>query len=301
MLLTFFSTLGVFLFLKNKPLWGWIFLALAFLTKGPVGVGLPLLVLFVMSLLQGSFKNGFKLFWERVYSPLGWFLFLLIAPSWYLLMLYKFGWEYFYKFFVLENIARFTGKLGRHIYPWWYYIPVVLTSTVLFIPAWFSSLRRFKEQKPLWGWFLTVFTFYSLSKGKLHHYVLFAYPPLAGIFAKNTSKRCLKIAFTLGVVLFSSLLAGAVYLEKQRFTPKAVEVLKRKNPQRLFFYKTENSAIVFYLYRCIPEVGNPKLFQAGDYVITDTKHLEELINFKFQILVKGKEFKREEVLLKILK
>jgi 4-amino-4-deoxy-L-arabinose transferase-like glycosyltransferase len=300
MLLTFLSTLGVYLLLKEKTVLGWLVLALAFLAKGPVGVVLPLLVVFVISLLQGGFKKGLKLFWERIYSPFGWILFLLVAPSWYLLMLYKFGWNYFYKFFILENIARFTGKAGIHIYPWWYYIPVVLTSTLLFLPIWFKALKGIKKEKLLWGWFFTVFTFYSLSKGKLHHYMLFAYPPLASVFAQYTSRRYLKISATLGGVLFASLLAAALVFERGRFTPKAVAILKRENPQRVFFYKDENSAVVFYLYRCIPNLANLKNLQPGDYVITKEKHLRDFKNVRYRLVVKGKEFQKEEVLVEIL-
>ena len=300
MLLTFWSTLGVFLFLKKKTVLAWLVLAFAFLTKGPVGVGLPLLVVLIFGILQKGFKDGIKLFWERIYSPLGWVLFSLIASSWYVLMLYKFGWNYFYKFFVLENIARFTGKLGKHIYPWWYYIPVVLLSTVLFVPIWFRALSKFKEQKPLWGWFFTVFTFYSISKGKLHHYMLFAYPPLAAIFSKYTSSRYLKFALSIGLALLGSLLILISLYEKERFTPKAVKILKTENPERIYFYGVENSALVVYLNRCIPHLNNLNNLRRGDFVITTDKALRVFKNLKYRKLVEGKEFKKREVLIEIL-
>jgi len=300
MLLTFWSTLGVFLFLKKKPGLAWLSLALAFLTKGPIGVGLPLLVVLVFSFLEKDFRKGIKLFWERVYSPFGWLLFSLIAPSWYILMLYKFGWDYFYKFFILENLARFTGKLGKHIYPWWYYIPIIFLSTIFFAPIWLRTLLKFKEQKPLWGWFFTVFTFYSISKGKLHHYILFSYPPLAVIFSKYIPVRYLRLALSTGLILFGSLLILVSLYEEKRFTPKAVKILERENPQRIFFYGVENTALIFYLNRCIPFLSHMNLLRKGDFVITTEKALSSFKRFKYQKLTEDREFKKREVLIKIV-
>ena len=298
MVLTFFSTLGVYLFLKDKPILGWIALALAFLAKGPVGVVLPLGVVFLFNLLRGlGFKETLKGF-LRLFHPLGLVLFLLLGGFWYFLVLYKVGWEFFYKFFILENIARFTGKLHRHLYPFWYYLPVVLISSLLFWPTLFWNFKRFfsKETAPFGGWFLSVFLFYSASKGKLHHYMLFSYPALAAVISASLGKVYIRRAYSVGFLLLFTLLGLAYYYNSQRFVPKAVALLREVQPKEVYFYGIEDSAMVFYLNRCIPKIEDPSKAPKGSYVITSEGDLKG-IKVPYKVLVEGREFKRKEVLI----
>jgi len=301
MVLVFFSTLGVYLFLKNRTVLGWLALALAFLAKGPVGVFLPLAVVFIFKLFKG--ENFFRVllrFLKATFHPLGLVLFFLVGGSWYLLVLHKVGWEFFYKFFILENIARFTGKLHKHIYPFWYYLPVLAISTLLFWPALIFRFKGIfkKEHLPFGGWFLLVFIFYSLSKGKLHHYILFSYPGLAGLLANLPDRNYLKKTYAVGFLLLSLLLFSVHIYNRERFTPKAVDYLKKVKVKKLYFYGIENSAIVFYLNRCIEHLKNPESATEGTLVITSEGDLK---NFKrpYKVLVEGREFKRKEFLIQI--
>ncbi len=302
MLLVFFSTLGVYLFLTERFTLGWLALALAFLAKGPVGVALPVAVYYLWKLAEekNPKQTTLKVI-KNLLNVKGLILFAIVGSSWYLLMLHKFGWEYFYAFFVKQNIDRFLGKLGAHHYPFWYYIPIVVTSAALFLPLLPKIVLRFdKKLLPPVVWFAFVFLFYSISKEKLHHYVLFAYPPLALLFAAYTSERYLKTALAAGAILLAGVLTAAHLYEKERFTPKAVDYLKRENPQRLLFFRDENSAIVFYLYRCIPEENNPRKIPEGAFVITKAKYKYLLTEGgRFKLILEGKEFgKKREYLFK---
>jgi len=296
MLLTFFSTLGLYLLLTGRVVWGYAALGLAFLTKGPVGVALPLAVYLLWHATEGL--RGFLKAFKNLLNPAGILLFLAVGSSWYAAMLYKFGWDYFYAFFVEQNLNRFLGKLGEHRYPFWYYLPVL---AVAILPFWGlvpRVLLRF-EKKFLAPalWFLFVFIFYSISKEKLHHYLLFAYPPLAVIFAHYAGQRYARFALAFGAAGILALTGAAYLYEKERFTPKAVELLRAKNPDRLFFYKDENSALVFYLYRCIPYAKRGDL-KVGDFVVTKEKHARELK--PASVLVEGREFdKGKELLLRL--
>ncbi len=295
MVLVFFSTLGVYLFLKGKNTLGWIALGLAFLTKGPVGVGLPLIVLFFWKLAEeGNPKSSLK--WTlKLFNPTGVSLFLLVGFWWYAAMLHRFGWDYFYNFFIWENLGRLTGKLSEHNYPLWYYVPVLLLSTVLFWPVLFKALKRWRENVRPLSWFGSVFLFYTLARSKLHHYILFSYPGLATFLSPFVGRNYSKFATVGGFILLTALLAGAIFYERQRFTPKAVEVLKRENPNHLYFYRVENSALVFYLYRCIPFLKDPKEAPEGSWIITTEKGLKDFKNYR--IVVRGREFKGEEFLI----
>jgi len=302
MLLVFFSTLGVYLFLTERFTLSWLALGLAFLAKGPVGVALPVAVYYLWKLAEErNFKRTTLKVAKNLLNAKGLILFTLVGASWYLLMLQKFGWDYFYAFFVKQNLDRFLGKLGAHHYPFWYYLPIVITSIVLFLPLLPKVVLKFdKKLLPPLAWFTFVLLFYSISKEKLHHYVLFAYPPLAVLLAAYISERYLKTALILGGILLSGILTAAHLYEKERFTPRAVSYLKRENPERLLFFRDENSAIVFYLYRCIPEENNPRKIPEGAFVITKEKYKRLLTEGgSFTLIIEGKEFgKKKEYLFK---
>ncbi|EDP75136.1 glycosyltransferase family 39 protein [Hydrogenivirga sp. 128-5-R1-1] len=286
MLLTFFMTLGLFLFVKGRFTLGWFALSLAFLTKGPVGVILPCCV---------------YLLWKRnlkFISLKGIALFFLVGFSWYGAMLYRFGFAYFYKFFIYENILRYTGHKSIHPYPFWYYIPIIGASTLLYLPAIPRVVRNWdRKLNPLLLWFLFVFLFYSLAKNKLHHYVLFLYPPLAVIFASYVGKRYLKAVLIISTLLVLGILMYAHTLEEKRFVPKAVKVIKELKPKNVYFYKIENSAIVFYTRRCIEKVRNLREIRKGNLVITKEGYTKEFT--KARVLTRGDEFGKKLVLIQV--
>ncbi|WP_457600345.1 ArnT family glycosyltransferase [Hydrogenivirga sp.] len=286
MLLTFFMTLGLFLFVKGRFVSGWLALAFAFLTKGPVGVILPCAV---------------YILWKRDLRFLnlrGLFIFLLIGSSWYLAMIWKFGFAYFYKFFIYENVLRYTGHKSIHPYPFWYYLPIVGASSIFYIPKFPSVARRWDRRlNPMFLWFLFVLLFYSLARNKLHHYVLFLYPPLAVILARYVGGRYIKAVLSLSLLVVVTLLYYAHFLESKRFVPKAVAVIKREETSKLYFYRVENSALVFYTRRCFKRLKSPNGAEEGALVVTKAGNLSE---FKgAELLAKGDEFGKELVLIRV--
>jgi len=287
MLLTFFMTLGLYLFIKGRYVLGWLSLAFAFLTKGPVGVILPV---------------GVYLLWKRdlrVLNLKGISLFAVVGSVWYIAMIYKFGFEYFYKFFLYENVMRFTGHKSIHPYPWWYYLPIVALSSVFFLPKLPSVVRGWdKRLNPYLFWFLLVLVFYSVAKNKLHHYVLFLYPPLAVIFARYVGTRYIKVALSVGAVLMLGLFAYAYKLEGERFVPKAVPYIKSFEGE-VVFYRTENSAVVFYSRRCISRMERVEDIPQNALVITKEKHLKELGDYR--VIVKGNEFGKKLYLVELVR
>ncbi len=286
MLLTFFMVLGLYLFIKERFTLGWVALAFAFLTKGPVGVLLPCGVYFL-------WKKSL-----RFVNLKGLVLFALIGGSWYLAMLWEFGFAYFYKFFLYENIMRFTGQKSIHPYPFWYYVPIIFVSSLLFLPAFVWGLKRkgwHSSLNPMLLWFLFVLFFYSVAKNKLHHYVLFLYPPLALIFAHYVSKRYVKLATALGALLILLLSALLVHVENtRRFVPQASQIVKKEGKE-VYFYRTELSALVFYTRRCIPRVDSLKEVPKGSLVVARTKSVK---NLNVKPLFEAYEFDRKFVLFR---
>ncbi|MFN3870225.1 MAG: ArnT family glycosyltransferase [Aquificaceae bacterium] len=281
MLNTFFTFLGLYTFLKGRFIWGWIALSFAFLTKGPVGVVLAL---------------GAYLLWRRRLDFLkveGILLFLLLGFSWYLLMFSQYGYEYFYRFFIYENIMRYTGERSTHPAPLYYYPLVIAVGSLWYFPLYPKLIKNFKRDwLPLILWFFFVLAFFSLAKNKLHHYILFAYPPLAILLAHVVRERYMK--FTIFVSLMSLIaLTILLYLyQGERFVPKAWSIVKAYQGP-VYFYKAEDSALVYYSERCIGKLEDPSL--AEGLVITKEKYVQELANCK--VVLKGREFDGDYTLL----
>jgi 4-amino-4-deoxy-L-arabinose transferase-like glycosyltransferase len=165
-------------------------LGLAVLTKGPVGIVIPgLIVVLFLAVRGGAWGTLSRLPWWRMAA-----VFLVIVAPWYLLELQARGWAFVEGFFLKHNVRRFTGVISGHAGPFYYYVPVVAVGffpwTALLMPAmrwaWPSGwrgLRRPTDREAL-GLFLliwvgTVFVFFSLAGTKLPNYVAALFPPLA--------------------------------------------------------------------------------------------------------------------------
>ena len=274
MLNTFFTFVGLYAFLRERFLLGWLALSLAFLTKGPVGVVLCI---------------GVYLLWKRDFRFLnlkGLLLFFVFGFSWYALMIAQYGYEYFYRFFIYENLMRYTGQRSTHPAPFYYYLIVLAVGTLWYLPLYPRLLKSFKrEWIPLFLWFSLVLIFFSLASNKLHHYILFAYPPLAILLAHVASKSYLRLAVSLSLLMLISLLPLLYFYQSNRFTPKAYPIVKAYQGP-VYFYKAEDSALVYYSERCIERLEDP--LRAKGLVITKENHTKELPSCK--LLLKGREF-----------
>ncbi len=226
---------------------GFIFLALAVLTKGPVAV-IILGLIFIPSFwwigkLDYFFKN--HSFW------IGFFLFLILIFPWYLMVHFATSGEFTKVFFGVHNFNRFTSVVSGHRGSIFYFIPVVLIGFLpwtFFLPqAIFSLAKRglknlqssTSEQVPwfcLW-WFIIVFVFFSFSKTKLLTYVLPLFPALSVLvsfwfnqmFKNQTSNKGLIIG--LGVFfLFSLVLLYICLFNLNVILPREIKSLKLDLP-----------------------------------------------------------------------
>jgi 4-amino-4-deoxy-L-arabinose transferase-like glycosyltransferase len=195
MLLVFFETAALFSFYygfeedKDRHVClGYLFAALAFLTKGPVGVIIPGAVVFSYFVC----RKGFRYTVRKSLNPLGLFIFVLVGFPWYIMMLEIHGYRYFQEFFLMHNVYRFTGKARQHPFNSLYYLPVLLGSLYLwlpFIPAVVSgagvAIREKRKEIFLIVWLVSVLLFFSVSINKLHNYILIAYPPSAILLGRT--------------------------------------------------------------------------------------------------------------------
>jgi 4-amino-4-deoxy-L-arabinose transferase-like glycosyltransferase len=171
----------------SSKAWIWPFyvlIAFAVLTKGPVGVLLPLLIVSLAIALK-------KRWWVFREMRLLWGLTLvvLVAGPWYFWAAYH-DPEYIRTFLWDHNILRFftsTPGIGR-LQPVYYFVPILLAGFLpwsFFLPAVVHDLweRRGNEKREdrlfLLVWVVTILIFFSLSRNKLGTYILPAFPPLA--------------------------------------------------------------------------------------------------------------------------
>lgn len=165
-------------------------MALAVLTKGPIGLLIPLFVIGLHVMVRG--RVGASLSRLRLFT--GPLLFAAIVLPWYLLVLRANGWDFVQGFFVKHHLVRYTGVISGHRGPIYYFLPVVLLGFFPWsgmLPKAFGDLWRARarlrgaltprEELLLfaWLWFGVIFVFFSLSGTKLPSYIFPAFPALA--------------------------------------------------------------------------------------------------------------------------
>ena len=164
----------------------YLYCALAVLTKGLIGITLPVGIIGLYLLVTRR--------WEllaRMRLGSGLVLFLAIAAPWFVVMAFKHP-EFTHFFFVHEHVERFTSTVHGRYKPFWFFVPVLLVTLLPWschIPS--ALAKAWREQGRDTGrgglflviWSLAIFLFFSLSDSKLVPYILPAYPPLAILMA----------------------------------------------------------------------------------------------------------------------
>ncbi len=281
MLLTMFEIISIYYFLKDRISLGYIFMGLATLTKGPVGTAVVLIVII-------SLKRNIN-YTKRLLSLKGMVFYTLIGWSWYSYMVYKYGFYYIYKFFIRNNIDVYTGQKNIHLYPFYYYFIVLFIALILWVPWFYTLLKKYLKDKSktttdMLIWSAIVLLFFTLSKNKLHHYIISIYVPIAIFISMYASKKLIKLNLVLSSILLFGLFIGAYYYESLRFVPKAIPILKaHKLP--VYFDDGHLSAIVYYLNECIDDlpIYTPKRF----FVISKNSP-QNMKNYK--LITSGIEF-----------
>ena len=176
--------------------------ALATLTKGPVGVALPvLIVLPAIGLVYfRQSAEGRRLPVSIRDLALATVVFLLIAVPWYATITWVHGSGYMYRFFVAENLERFATARYNDPRPVWFYIPIVIggllpwsTFSLLWlrVPAggFRHSMARSPELVRLALWAVVPLAVFSASVGKQPRYILPCLVPLAVLLGASISTR----------------------------------------------------------------------------------------------------------------
>jgi 4-amino-4-deoxy-L-arabinose transferase-like glycosyltransferase len=101
---------------------GYVLVALAVMTKGPVGLLLPFAIMLSYFYLRGQLKESFSFFSILA----GAIVVALISLPWYVIEIYITNGAYFNEFIMRENFARFTSLVDAHKGPFWYHFAAVM-------------------------------------------------------------------------------------------------------------------------------------------------------------------------------
>ncbi len=172
---------------SHRNLWALGFagsLACALLTKGMVGLAIPLSALTVWLFVKRDFSA--RTWLVLVFGSL---LSLIPAAVWAYLLSERLGTETAYSAIVANNLGRFTGGYPEHAEPFYYYFvksPPQFFPWILFLPPAVvfhrRQLRGCRKESPsllLLLWFAVPFILLSISAGKRSIYLLPLYPAAA--------------------------------------------------------------------------------------------------------------------------
>ena len=174
--------------------WGWYVVAyavagLAVLTKGPVGLVLPGLIVISYIVLTRQWQLA-----KRLFLLPGLVVFLLVASPWYLQMYQLHGSEFIDTFLGLHNYIRATVSEHPNDNVFYYYLVLFPVSMLPWTGILFRSmgiLRKEPKTSPLVYlaiWPLIIIVFYTLMATKYPTYVFPASFPVALLIGHTLSK-----------------------------------------------------------------------------------------------------------------
>jgi 4-amino-4-deoxy-L-arabinose transferase-like glycosyltransferase len=190
----FFMTLAVLAFMVSQldttpapgrmrwMLVAWAAMAFAVLSKGLIGVVLPVAAVVSYILVQRDWARL-----RRLQLVSGLALFLVIAAPWFIAVSLA-NEEFFGFFFIHEHVERFLTRVHGRYEPPWYFVPVLAAGLMPWLLAAFPALwhgwkadsgKTFRPARFLMVWCAVVFVFFSASSSKLPPYVLPIVPAVA--------------------------------------------------------------------------------------------------------------------------
>ncbi len=173
--------------LMARPTWksfagGCVFLALAWLTKGPLGavvVGLALAG--GEGLIFATEPSGPAWKWLQLRAVVFVLVVLAIGFVWFSLAFGLHGSAFGKNLLWEQTLGRFFS-IEQHAQKPWYYL-VTTVPTLLPVLAFCASIRKTKLSLFAVGWFVLVLLFLSVSKTKRSYYLMPAYPAVALVAA----------------------------------------------------------------------------------------------------------------------
>jgi 4-amino-4-deoxy-L-arabinose transferase-like glycosyltransferase len=209
----------------------YLLIALAVLTKGPVGVVLPGLIISAFLLYLGKAREVVR----EMHLLRGAILVLVLTLPWYILVTLANGEAYINSFFGYHNLARFSSVVNQHKGPWYFHFLIVLLGFApwsIYLPVAIANMqvlrRRHWQNQPrslhlgllALFWFVGVLGFFTIAATKYFSYVLPLMPAASILVALWWSEQITQthhkrawvyLTFLCNIVLFLALAATCFY------------------------------------------------------------------------------------------
>ncbi len=200
---------------RNGMLLCWLGMALATLSKGPMGIILPGAVLFIYTFAARDWR-----IWQRLHLIKGLLLYFAVTTPWFVLVSQA-NSEFLHFFFIHEHWERFTSKVHHRDGPLYYFIPLLIVGIFPWLGLLLQSLWQGEKQtagsfqpgKLLLIWALFIFFFFSISSSKLPSYILPIFPALALLIAMHLERPAYRgLLISSALLGLSGLLGCGVFL-----------------------------------------------------------------------------------------
>ncbi|MFH0877336.1 MAG: glycosyltransferase family 39 protein, partial [Candidatus Omnitrophota bacterium] len=163
-----------------------VFSAAAVLTKGPLGLLIPLLTVFLFLAVQKDLRylRDKGIVWALL-------VFCAVALPWYVWIIHKFGTAFTQEFFTNDHIRRLFEAEHPANDTWYYYLVTIVAGmfpwSVLVVGALWGLRRRLRERNSfvffLGSWILSFFLIFQPAHSKLTSYFLPVFPALSLLVA----------------------------------------------------------------------------------------------------------------------
>ncbi|MEB0045202.1 MULTISPECIES: lipid IV(A) 4-amino-4-deoxy-L-arabinosyltransferase [unclassified Pseudomonas] len=192
---------------------------MGFMTKGFLAWLLPVLIALPYMLWQRRFSELLR------YGAVAFVVAIVISLPW-VLAIHQREPDFWRFFFWHEHIRRFSADDAQHARPWWFYLPMLVVSSlpwVALLPATFIKAGK-EKRVPAIGflllWLVLPLAFFSLSKGKLPTYIMPCLLPLALLMGHAVTElldqhrgRVIRINGVLNAVLATAALVALLYIQ----------------------------------------------------------------------------------------
>ena len=199
----------------------YVFSGLGVLTKGPVALVLPGLILLVYVALCRSKQMLLRLFdWKGILA------FLIVAMPWYVYMYSAHGQAFLDGFLGLNNVTRATQSEHPEDNVWWYYIAIFLGASLPWTGAVIYGMITGFKQHHKWYvycmcWGVGTVLFYSLMATKYPLYTLISLVPFSilGTLGAMKALRPGRPRYVPWIVVGPTLLLWIAYVGASFFAP----------------------------------------------------------------------------------
>jgi 4-amino-4-deoxy-L-arabinose transferase-like glycosyltransferase len=196
----------------------WAAAGFGVLTKGPVGLVLPLLVALAYGLVCGRPLR-------RIFHPIGIAVFVGIVAPWFLAVTARHP-EFPHYAFVRETFERVATDRMNRTAPFWYFVPLLVGGALPWVllpltapgglaAAWRERREAGRDLVFLLLWIALPLLFFSISQSKRPGYILPVFPAIALLAAwsfetsAGSRRRVAKLAGSFAALLGVVLLLGS--------------------------------------------------------------------------------------------